>query len=168
MSADRDTCGDAGGIYVDGSVDTNSLSYSSDGLLNFNYTDSNGNPASGTFDPDSGLLTDAYGNVLFDTNNYASDVNQASTDLANLSRNTYGESEAGLKMDLILTAPATVTTAVITGGDALEAANEIAAANPDVIIESQNFLQGYMRIGSNYTPAGIVGSALTIVYKLFK
>jgi RHS repeat-associated protein len=43
VTVDRDTCGDDGGIYVDGSVDTSSLVCDGSGLLSFNFTDSNGN-----------------------------------------------------------------------------------------------------------------------------
>jgi hypothetical protein len=41
------------------------------------------------------------------------------------------------------------------------------AANPNVIVQALNFGMGYMRIGSNYTPAGLLGSIANIVNKLF-
>jgi RHS repeat-associated protein len=178
VTVDRDTCGDDGGIYVDGSVDTSSLVYDGSGLLSFNFTDSNGNLGTGTFDSESGLLTDGYGNVLFDANDYGSDSNLDSANLAAFSSQLSGQSQEGLTMDLIITAPATVTAGLIVGipatvavldagGDAIDIAQVAAANNPQVIGGTLEFVQGFTSVGSTATVSGVLGSYVYVLYNIF-
>lgn len=162
----EDDCGNMGGIYVDGSVDTSSLGFDNNGILNFNYTDANGNDLSVSFDPTSGLLTDQLGNVLFDANNYPLGDADA-TYLQQLSGQVYGESMAGLEMDLIITAPETGTALVLNGAAGAEAATTIAANNPGAVVALGDFASGVLRPGSSSTPAGVLGSLVGMAIRLF-
>jgi hypothetical protein len=116
--------------------------------------------------------------VLFDANDYGSDSNLGSASFAAFASQLYGQSQEGLTMDLIITAPATVTgslivgipaavTVIAVGGDAIDVAQVVAANNPQVIGGTLEFVQGFTSVGSTATVAGVLGSYVYELHDVF-
>ncbi len=57
-------------FYVPGSVDVNDVNFTPDGLLQVGYTDAGGYSTQGTYDPSTGIFSGAYGDDVFNANDY--------------------------------------------------------------------------------------------------